>query len=499
MANSNANTPGHISYNGILKYIGIFGSVQLLQILMSVVRNKCAALLVGRIGMGFSDILNRTTDMFSALSNLGISTSGVKEVASGQASGNARQIETTISAVRIWSLATGLVGTLLCALLGETINTLFFNRNLPCGFIAAVSPVVGFMALYGGEAAVLKGTRNLKRLATATASGSALSLAATIAFYALLGINGIPLALLTGAAFLATAALIATRKVFPWKASVFTRSSIDAGRALLTIGISYTAAGLAGTGAEMLVRAFIARGSMADVGLYAAGFVICVTYARLVFVAMDADYFPRLAATGNNISERNITVSKQIDVCTMLMGPVLIGQLLLLPLIINILYTPEFKEATAMCITATGYLFVKAIIAPIEYIPLARGDSKTYFFMELAYDAIFTAAVAVGYRLYGVAGAGAALTFSYIADLAMVVSVYRYKYGLRINNSTATATAIQAVMVAVATAVFATGYETPQYAAGAIVLGFSAAFSLRKLKLTPNKIWHILKKRLQKS
>ena len=119
------------TYGKILKYTGLFGGVQVLQVLISVVRNKCAALFIGRVGMGITDVLNRTTDMFSALTNLGIPLSGVRTISAQQASENRAKVLASIATIRLWCLMTGLVGMILCAALSEVVNKYFFSATLP--------------------------------------------------------------------------------------------------------------------------------------------------------------------------------------------------------------------------------------------------------------------------------------------------------------------------------------------------------------------------------
>lgn len=477
------------AYGKILKYTGLFGGVQVLQILISVVRNKCAALFIGRFGMGITDILNRTTDMFSALTNLGIPLSGVRSISAASAGEQRDKLLSSIATIRLWSLMTGIFGCMLCAVLSEQINKCFFAGELPLGFLAIASPVILFMAVYGGEAAILKGTRNLRQLASVSVVGSAISLVITIALYLLAGIDGIPWALMLGSATLLVSALTATARLFPWNPSiVFSRAHLRAGKALMALGISYVAAGFAGTGAEMLVRSFISQGSISDVGLYASGFVLCVTYTRIVFVAMDADYFPRLSAASADQAERNSIVSRQIDVCVLLMAPMLIALLTFLPLIVRILYTQEFSGAIGMCIGAAGYLFAKAIIAPIEYIPLAKGDSITYFVMELAYDIIFVLLLMAGYRTGGLQGAGLALTASYLIDLLMVLIVYKKLYGYSIKGKTAIIILVQGIMVFLTFLMFLTGYSVLKYVLGGALIIVSATYSIRKLNLSWSKI-----------
>ena len=50
------------SYSHILKYTGIFGGVQGLNILVGVIRNKFTALFLGPSGMGLLSLFNSTTN-----------------------------------------------------------------------------------------------------------------------------------------------------------------------------------------------------------------------------------------------------------------------------------------------------------------------------------------------------------------------------------------------------------------------------------------------------
>lgn len=68
------------SYSHILKYTGIFGSVQGLSILIGLVRNKFAALLLGTTGMGLVSLFNSTINMVVSATNFGIPTSGVRDI-----------------------------------------------------------------------------------------------------------------------------------------------------------------------------------------------------------------------------------------------------------------------------------------------------------------------------------------------------------------------------------------------------------------------------------
>ena len=68
------------SYSHVLKYTGIFGGVQGLNILVSLVRNKLVAVLLGPNGMGLASLFNTTVNFISQATNFGISFSAVKHV-----------------------------------------------------------------------------------------------------------------------------------------------------------------------------------------------------------------------------------------------------------------------------------------------------------------------------------------------------------------------------------------------------------------------------------
>ena len=69
-------------YAQILKYTGIFGTIQGLSILTGVIRNKVMALMLGTQGMGMLSLLNSTVSFLSLATSLGLSFSAVREMAS---------------------------------------------------------------------------------------------------------------------------------------------------------------------------------------------------------------------------------------------------------------------------------------------------------------------------------------------------------------------------------------------------------------------------------
>ena len=63
-------------YDRIVKYTGLFGGVQAISLILA----KIKSVLLGPVGYGISENLNRATDLVKSSTNLGITTVAVPEI-----------------------------------------------------------------------------------------------------------------------------------------------------------------------------------------------------------------------------------------------------------------------------------------------------------------------------------------------------------------------------------------------------------------------------------
>ena len=110
------------SYAHILKYTGVFGGVQGLNILVGIVRNKLVAMILGPAGMGLMSLFNSTIKLISDSTNLGIPMSAVREISDAYGNKDETLVSKNVHLVRAWSLLTGIVGMFLCILLSPLLN-----------------------------------------------------------------------------------------------------------------------------------------------------------------------------------------------------------------------------------------------------------------------------------------------------------------------------------------------------------------------------------------
>ena len=453
------------SYSHILKYTGIFGGVQGLNILVGVLRNKFAALFLGPAGMGLLSLFNSTVNLISSATNFGIPTTGVKiiteqerreqerseeerseeerseevsdvreEVLEGrnevQHAGlevnqhadmdanqcfgmNANQCfgmnanqHAAINLIRTYSLISASLGLVVTVLLGPLLDKGTFSWGNHILHYILLGPTVFFTILAGGEMAILKATHQLKALAFCSTALVIFSLLVSVPIYGVWGQQGI-LAVLFLLAFCQWGLNFRhTMRVCPLRYD-FSQASLLRGIPLLRMGMAFVLAGFLNSGAEFLVRAYLSNTANLElVGLFNASVTIVIVYAGMVFSVMESDYYPRLSAVPQKGRELNLCVNRQLEMNVLLIGPILMAIILGLPLVIPLLYDAQFMGMLLMTqVAALGMLF-KAVYLPIEYLPLSRGESRYFLAQECFAVLLLLGCQVLGFKWCGSLGVG---------------------------------------------------------------------------------------------
>ena len=421
------------SYGHILKYTGIFGGVQGLNLLIGLVRNKIIASLLGPGGMGLASLFNTTVNFISQATNFGISFSAIRHISELFDKGDEQQISHFVKVVRAWSLLTALLGMLVCIVAGPFLSDHTFTWGDHTLHFIMLSPAVALMAITGGETAILKGARQLRSLAVIQIWNVFLALIIAVPLYYFFWQSAIvPVIVL-----MALSAMLLTirhsYKLYPLKLTG-TKGILGEGMEMIRLGVAFVLAGIFGSGAEMLVRSYLnVAGNLDVVGLYNAGFMLTVTYAGMVFSAMETDYFPRISAVGHNREKMRDTVNRQIEVSLLLVSPMLTALIVFMPIIIPLLFTKEFLPVVSMAQVSVFAMYIKAISLPISYLTLARGDSLAYLLIEAVDDILLVVFMILGYQQWGLIGTGVALTAFYAVDI-VIIYIYTYiRYGYSLS------------------------------------------------------------------
>jgi O-antigen/teichoic acid export membrane protein len=430
------------SYGHVLRYVGIFGGVQGLSILVGLVRNKVVAYFLGSDGMGLVSLFNSTINFISQSTNLGISFSAVRHVSELFDEGNDEKIQHFVKVVRAWSLLTAMIGMLVCVAVGPLMNYTFSWGDHTLHFVL-LAPAVGLMAVTGGETAILKGCRRLKALALIQVVNVFVALFLAIVFFSTFGQAGIVPVIVLMAFVMMLTTIWYSYKLFPLRLRG-THGVLGDGMGMVRLGVAFVLAGILGSGAELLIRSFLNKvGDLDVVGFYNAGLMIAVTYSGMVFSAMETDYFPRLSSVVGDRKQMCDMVNRQIEVSLLIASPLLALLIVFMPVVIPLLFRDDFTPVVAMAQVAVLSMYFKAISLPMAYLQLAKANSIGYLVLEGVFDVMMVLFVMIGYHYWGLIGTGIALSLSYFSNVLMVYAYASIKYGYKVSLPVVQLIAIQ--------------------------------------------------------
>jgi len=470
------------SYRQIMKATSIFGGVQVFTIIVAIIKSKFIAVLLGPAGMGIAGLLTSATGLISGLTNFGLGTSAVKDVAAANATGDETRIATIVTVLQRWVWITGLLGALVTLIFSHWLSLLTFrNSDYTVAFVWLAITLL-FQQLTTGRLVVLQGLRKLNYLAKANMFGSLLGLFIAVPLYYFYGVSGIVPALILSSATAMLLAWYFSHKVAILHVKVTRTQTVEEGRGMLKLGFMISLTGLITMGVAYLVRIFISHtGGVAQVGLYNAGFAIVNTYVGLVFTAMATDYYPRLAGVANDRKKSNLAINQQAEVAILILAPIIIIFLVLINWVVILLYSSKFVGVSGLIHWAALGILFKAVSWSIAFIFLAKGASKLFFWNELITNVYLLAFNLFFYKYYGLNGLGFSFLLTYFFYVIQVYIVARVKYAFAFDTAFFKVFGIQLALGVAAFVVIKTTVAPVNYIIGILLIILSTLYSFREL------------------
>ena len=423
------------AYRQIMKATSIFGGVQVFQIIIGIIRSKFIAVLLGPAGMGVSGLLNSTTALIAGLTNFGLSTSAIKNIAAAKADGDEEKVGRVIGVFRRLVWATGLLGALTTLFLSNFLSKITFGNSNYAWAFSVLSITLLINQISAGQSLLLRAMRQIKLMAKSSMIGSALGLLTTIPLYYFYGIRGIVPAIIIAAFTSLFLTWYFASKIYFKKVNVnFSDIKIE-GKDMLTMGFMISLSGIITLVFSYFVRIFISNfGSIDDVGLYNAGFTIINTYVGMIFTAMATDYYPKLCSIIHDIDETNKTINQQAEIATIILSPIILGFIVFIKWIIFLLYSEAFIPINQMILFAAAGMLFKALSWAIAFVFLAKSAGKLFFWNELITNIYMLVLNLVGYYWYGLTGLGVSFLVSYILYAIQVYLVSKSLFKFRIDS-----------------------------------------------------------------
>lgn len=467
------------SYRTILKATSLFGGVQVIQVFLNLVRGKVIAVLLGTAGVGLNSLYISSISMISNISGLGLSFTAVRDIAKAKESGDEQRLAAIIKIFKRWLYLTsflGFAGVLIFSPLLSLYTFKSYENTVPFIFLA-------FMLLFGslsaGNASLLQGTRNLKKYALYTLSGSLVAIVVSVPFYYIFGIKGIVPALIISALITYLFSLYYTAGIETKEVSISWKESFLSGLDMVKLGVAMMLSVFIGSFVHFLVNTYISNnGSIGDLGLYQAGMAITSQSVGLVFTAMAVDYYPRLSAISDNNQLVKQMVNQQGEITMLIATPVLLLLSLMAPIVIKLLYSNEFLAIVDFLrVLAFGMMF-KAASYSIGAISFAKGDKRVFFLLEGVFsNASILLFSVLGYKINGLYGLSWAILTMNLLYFIVIVIVTNKLYKFSINKSLGKILIVSTFMMSLLYIVLKSELDGIYYPLAIIIVAISILYS----------------------
>ncbi len=424
------------SYRQVMKATSIFGGIQVFQIIITIVRSKVIALLIGSTGFGIMGLLTSTTGLISSITNFGLGTSAVRNVATTYSNNDMEKVELVASILHKFVLVSGLLGTIVTIVLSPLLSEYTFgNSNYVLSFIF-VSISLFFTQLTVEKNVLLQGTRSIKFLAKSGFIGSLFGLVVSLPIYYFFRLNGIVLAIIVSSIISFIVSLYYENKININRVKISFKFAFKEGKDMLYMGLMLSSSLIITQIASYVIRIYIRyEGGLDQVGLYLAGFAIINSYVGMVFTAMATEFYPRLSSVANDLTKSTKVINQQSEITILILAPIMILFISYADFGVKMLYTDQFMGVNKMLQWAALGMLFKGASFPIAHIFLAKGASKLFFLNETIANIYILFFNVVGYKYAGLQGVGLSFLLGYFLYYIQVFVVAKKVYDYKCENS----------------------------------------------------------------
>ena len=434
-------------YREILKSTSLFGGVQVFQILITIMRGKAVAVLLGPAGMGINGLLQTSIRLIQNLTDLGLPQAAVRDISADY--GNQKKQEFIYSVFRYWIFVTALLGFIITFLGAPLWSKYAFQDKSYIWAYRSIAITFVFGAVAGGVNTVLRGNRKLKALASSNIVGSVIGLVVALPFYYFYGIDGIVPAFIAIAFSNLLVGLYFKYKVLdiqPIKLGI--KEAFYNGLPMVKLGVSMSVAMLFTSLSSMTLLAYISNyGKIEDVGLYSAAQTITMSYTGMIFSAMGTDYYPRLSSAFNKSENWQEIVKQQTELILLIIVPIMLLVISTAPLLIRVLLSLEFVESIDYVVAASFGVFIKAPVWALGYIIISSGKKRLFLSIQLIIIVIQLILSVVGYRYQGLLGLGLGFSLSYLISLLLQMFLIRSIFNFSFDRTVLLYIALGAVLI----------------------------------------------------
>lgn len=405
-----------------LRSSAIFGSTQLVTIVVGLLKFKAVALILGPTGVGILGLYLSVMQTFSTVASFGLGSVGTRQIVSAQVDGGENAVGRTRRSLFWGTLLLGLIGACIFWISSEWISKYLLSDKNRVTEVKWLAIGIALTVATGSQLALLRGFRRVGDIATINVAASVLGAGFGIMavwFFGEIGL--VALVLIAPAVTFSVGLMFVNRIGPPAGPSLKPAELAREWRIMVGLGFPFMLSTLVTTSGLLLVRSSVQRELGTDaLGHFQAAWIIGATYLSLVLGAMGTDYYPRLVAVIRDPHSAVDLVNEQTEIALLILGPMLLALLGSVSWVVQLLYSPQFGPAADILRWQLLGDILKVMSWPLSFVILAAGAGKTYILTETLGMCVFVAVAALFQRHIGVTATGLAFLASYSVYLPVV-------------------------------------------------------------------------------
>ena len=375
----------------------VLGAASVVSVLISIVRLKFIALLLGPAGIGLYGIFLSLQNAGVALFGLGFNSSGIRIVS--QAENSPEKLTDIRWALVIGSLLLGLVACCVVWSLAAEISEVVFSDAMHATEIRWLGVGIVVSLLAGSQLAVLQGLRKIQSVAIYRVLGALIATSIGIGVIYQYGLDGvIILILLVPFVNIAVIWILVRRQLAPLGGLKPTKMP-TVWKDAYALGLTFMGTASINAFSLIAIQTIIVRhGGPAEMGLFQAVFTLSAHYLGFLLIAAQADYYPKLAAACDQPRRVWFLVNKQTQIGFYIAAPIIILMASMSDWILPLLYSPSFSQAANL---QRIWLLGDVLAIPTiycAYVLLGWNKGSLFFFIKLLGAALYIVLVYAFYR-----------------------------------------------------------------------------------------------------
>jgi enterobacterial common antigen flippase len=427
------------AYSRMLKATSTLAGAKVVTILISIVRTKALALLLGPSGMGVINLVVASTDLARVAFACGLDGATARKVAEASAAGDPFRLDHAYRVSARTALLVGLMAGITLALASPLLGAKVLGDSGKFWWFCFGAVSLLFTPLLGVQLAFLQGLRQSRALATCQIIASLSGAVLNVLLVALLGVIGGVVAFLPLAIISLTVHHSFLKRHRPIVDCGKTPATLRDSRDLLKLGSGFAINGIWLAASGWLNFFFIGRyyGTVEgphQLGLYGAASTMSNLYIGILVSAMATEFYPSLVQSAKDHSSMNRLLNQQTMMAITIGVPITMSMVVLAPWILGMMYSREFVPGAELLRWMLVGMAIRFASCPLGFTLLAIGSPRIIVASELAMGAVMILSSFLFLQIFGLVGVGIALTavnLLYLAGVMMVTSRLGVRWSTR--------------------------------------------------------------------